>query len=294
MPQAQQMRSVHEILRESSKEHAEYLDGTVVTAQTGIQSLDTRFKGFAPPELTVLAGRPGTGKTALALHIASQIAVNLPVLFISLEMSGSQISHRIIANRSQQSMRLFSHHEIDQAGYEQAVEQSLATPLKMYIPPSFRWTISQMESAVADFHSETGGGLVVLDYLQLILPDSRGQKKYETVSEVSRSLKSMALQWSCPILALSQLSREIEKRENKEPLVSDLRESGSIEQDADNILMLWRPEYAPETYVECSIKKQRQHKSGTAGMTFIGHTQTFESFEGAIPRKQGFDNEQFT
>lgn len=244
---------------------------------TDLYDLDAITSGFGRSDLIILAGRPSMGKTALGLTIAYNIAEKhqLPVAIFSLEMSQEQLAQRLLASVAEiESNRLRS------GRLSQTELESLTTAmaevceLPIYIDDNATLTVMQMRSQVRRLQSEQSKklGLVLLDYLQL-MEGSGSDNRVQELSRITRSLKGLAREIDVPIVALSQLSRGVEARTNKRPMMSDLRESGSIEQDADLVVMLYRDEYYnPDTVdrgvAEVIIAKHRNGPTGTVKLLF--------------------------
>jgi len=252
---------------------------------SGIDTLDRSIGGFKAGALYVLAARPGMGKTALALNIAQNVARSSPVAFFSLEMPSIQLSQRLLSSGASLSV--------------QNIEEGRVTPEEL----------SRLEDAVAELQhqqlllDDTAGAtlayirgqlrlqqsrgrapaLIVIDYLQLMSARKGSRRSREQeVSEISRGLKELAKDFGAPVLCLSQLNRGVESRPNKRPLLSDLRESGSIEQDADMVLFVYRDEYYhPESedkgLAEVIIAKNRSGRTGTTKLVFSGETVRFHA-----------------
>lgn len=245
---------------------------------TGFISLDNYLSGFQRADLVILGARPSLGKTAFALDIARNIAVreNKPVGIFSLEMSRDQILDRIIAAEAGVSLwelrsgRLKS--ETDFQMIQQALDRLSSAPLYIYDVPAIN--VLQMRSMARRLQSEKGLALLVVDYLQLIYPRTDSYSMVQQVTEISRGLKSLARELNVPVLAISQLSRNVEQREVKIPRLSDLRESGSLEQDADIILFIYkkndgRSVASPEEdFTEILIAKHRNGPLGSVKLKF--------------------------
>nr|YP_009530624.1 DnaB helicase [Paulinella micropora]AXY63313.1 DnaB helicase [Paulinella micropora] len=250
--------------------------------------LDAKTQGFQRSDLIIVAGRPAMGKTSIVLHIAKNIAQihNLPVCIFSLEMSKEQLIYRLL------SMEL----GIDSARLRQGslnVEQwntfhkglEVLNTLNLFIDDSPNPSVMDMRSSCRRLMAEQGKllGLVVIDYLQL-MEGANLDNRVQELSKITRSLKSMARELNVPIVALSQLSRGVESRPDKRPLLSDLRESGSIEQDADLVLMLYRDEYynkesQDQGIAEVIISKQRNGPVGTVKLIFEPRYTRFRNLE---------------
>lgn len=234
-------------------------------------------QGFQRSDLIIAAGRPAMGKTSFCLNIARNIAAfhKLPVAVFSLEMSKEQLVYRLLSSEAQvESGRLrsgrISQDEWEPLGYG----ISSLSQMPIFIDDTPNISITEMRSKVRRLQAEQGGalGLVLIDYLQL-MEGSGSENRVQELSRMTRALKGLARELSVPVIALSQLSRGVESRTNKRPMMSDLRESGSIEQDADLILMLYRDEYyTPDTpdrgIAEVIITKHRNGPVGTIKLLF--------------------------
>ncbi len=249
---------------------------------SGFTDLDRKTSGLQQGDLIILAGRPSMGKTALALNIAENVALaDKPVMVFSLEMGDKQLASRSLSSLGGISMERVRNGrllESDWDGVSIALGKLSSAPL--IIDESSSPTVSQMRARSARQKRKDGLGLVVIDYLQLMSTGNRQQNRNEDLSEITRGLKLMAKDLGCPVILLSQLSRKCEERTNKRPLMSDLRESGAIEQDADLILMLYRDEqYNPESpfkgFAEVIIRKQRMGPTGDLKLVFEGEYSRF-------------------
>ncbi|MEB3225029.1 MAG: replicative DNA helicase [Synechococcus sp.] len=243
---------------------------------SGFYDLDAMTNGFQRSDLVIIAGRPAMGKTSFSLNVATNIAKRhrLPVAIFSLEMSKEQLVQRLLAGEAQiESNRLRSGRldEVDMGPLLKAVEVLSDVPL--FIDDTANLTVNQMRSQARKLQAEHGGqlGLILVDYLQLM--EGGGDNRVQELSKITRSLKGLARELDVPIFALSQLSRGVEARNSKRPMMSDLRESGSIEQDADLVLMLYRDSYynpdSPERDIaEVIIAKHRNGPTGTVKLIF--------------------------
>ncbi len=259
--------------------------GTISGVSTGFQDLDKKTDGFHPGELIIIAGRPSMGKTALALNIATSVALKgLPVGIFSLEMSEDELAKRLISSYGNIPHELLKNGKLDDAhwtNFWKATQELKETQL--LIDPADSLSIMKIRSRARKLKSRYGQlGLIVVDYLQLVTAESSGRENRATeVAEISRGLKGLARELNVPVVALSQLSRKVEdRRDSKEPLMSDLRESGAIEQDADVILFLHR-EYiynkeADEKDALLIIGKQRSGPVGKIPMIFDGEYVRFQ------------------
>ena len=242
-------------------------DSHVTGVTTGLRDLDRKLGGLQRSDLVILAGRPAMGKTALATNIAfsaAQAAISeneteaqtgAAVAFFSLEMSAEQLANRIMAEKAEISSDNIRRGMVKAEDFPRfiAVSRQLArTPLHIDDTPAL--SIGQVRARARRLKRTTGLGMVVVDYLQLLRGDTRfGDNRVQELSEITRGLKALAKELDTPVLALSQLSRAVEQRENKRPLLSDLRESGSIEQDADVVMFVFREQY----YLEKEMPVQR-------------------------------------
>ena len=253
---------------------------------SGFYDLDAMTSGLQRSDLIILAGRPSMGKTALGLGIAANIAQQqqLPVAIFSLEMSKEQLSLRMLASESEiESNRLRSGRIVQKDLEKLSNAFGTLSELPIFIDDTATLTVMQMRSQVRRLQAEKGGklGLVLLDYLQL-MEGSGSDNRVQELSRITRSLKGLAREIHAPIIALSQLSRGVEARTNKRPMMSDLRESGSIEQDADLVIMLYRDSYynpdSPDRNVaEVIIAKHRNGPTGTIKLLFQAELTKFEN-----------------
>jgi replicative DNA helicase len=212
---------------------------------TGFDELDMQMGGLRESDLIILAGRPGMGKSALATNIACSVARMTPVLLFSLEMSAEQLGIRMLAERSGVPSNEILQGKFTQEDYERM--RDLAPNLKdsLHIDEGGGLTIAQVVSRARRFQRQHGLGLIVLDYLQLLRGTTRrsAEMRVQEITEITAGLKTLAKELNVPVLALSQLSRAVENRDDKRPHLSDLRESGTIEQDADIVMFVFREAY---------------------------------------------------
>ena len=259
---------------------------------TGFEELDNLLSGFQKSDLIVLGARPSFGKTALALDIVRNIATkeNLPVGFFSLEMSREQIVDRLIAAEAQVALwKLRTGRLTDDIEFEmiqEALDRLSKAPLFIDDTPSPN--ILEMRSMARRLQIEHGLSLLVIDYLQLIQPRTVSQNMVQQVTEISRGLKSLARELNTPILAVSQLSRAVEQREMKIPRLADLRESGSIEQEADVVLFIYRKDrdrvdvpLEEQNMAEILISKHRNGPLGAVKLRFDLEKVSFRSIDKA-------------
>jgi replicative DNA helicase len=260
---------------------------------TGFYDLDAMTNGFQRSDLIIIAGRPSMGKTAFGLELARKIAEihYLPVAIFSLEMSKEQLIYRLLASQSKMrptdlgidSNRLRSGHISEHEWIVITDAVNHLSNLPIYIDDTPNPSVTEVRSKVRRLQAEKGSklGLVLIDYLQL-MEGSGSDNRVQELSRITRSLKSLAREMQVPVIALSQLSRGVEARTNKRPLLSDLRESGSIEQDADLVINLYRDEYYnPDTpdkgIAEILIAKHRNGPTGTVKLLFDARLTKFEN-----------------
>ncbi len=257
---------------------------------TGFVDLDQKTSGLHAGDTVVVAGRPSMGKTAFALNIAEHVAlhVGLPVAIFSMEMPAEQLALRFLSSfgrLDQHRVRTGKLNEDEWGRFTQALGPLHDAPI--YIDDSGGLTAVDLRARARRLYRQCGKlGLVVIDYLQLMSATRYGENRATEISEISRSIKALAKELAVPVIAISQLSRKTEERNDKRPLMSDLRESGAIEQDADLILMLYRDEYYDQDskdkgIAEVIIGKQRNGPTGTIRLTFLGEYTRFENYAGA-------------
>jgi replicative DNA helicase len=259
----------------------------VTGVPTGFLDLDEKTAGLQPGELIIVAGRPSMGKTALALNIAEHVAVDngLPVAVFSMEMSATQLAMRMLgslARVDQHKMRTGRLADEEWGKLSGAMERLHDAP--MFIDETAALNALEVRARARRMRRQYGRlGLVVVDYLQLMSATKDGENRATEISEISRSLKALAKELEVPVVALSQLSRAVEARTERRPMMSDLRESGAIEQDADVILFIYRDEvYHPEKpeargRAEVIIGKQRNGPIGKVELAFLGQYTRFEN-----------------
>ena len=247
--------------------------GSVTGVATGFYELDYKLAGLQNSDLILLAARPSMGKTALALNIAEHVVTKLrvPTAFFSLEMSKVQLVNRLISMDSRvqaQSIRTGQLTDNDWTAITDSARKLSGSTLFIDDTPSI--SVSELRSKCRKLKLEHGLGLIIIDYLQLMTATTgkASESRQQEISEISRSLKAIAREVNCPVLALSQLSRAVEGRPDKRPMLSDLRESGAIEQDADVVMFIYRDEYynhdsEKKGIAEVIIGKQRNGPTGT-------------------------------
>jgi len=262
------------------------VDVTEEVAHTGLTDLDVFLGSLQPSDLIILAARPSMGKTSLALNIGRNIALDqqLPVIIFSLEMSKEQLALRLLCTESNISSHRLRTGNLHQNAWEQistAIDRLSMAPI--YIDDSSSVSTAEIRAKVRRLTAELKGlGLIVIDYLQLM--EGQGETRTLELSKITRSLKGIAREMNVPIIALSQLSRSVESRQSKRPMLSDLRESGSIEQDADIVMFIYRDEYynpdsKDKNIAEIIISKYRNGPTGTCKVYFDNNTTYFGNLQ---------------
>ena len=256
---------------------------------SGYVDLDRMTSGLQGGDLVIVAGRPSMGKTAFALNIAEHLGLveGLPVAVFSMEMSGTQLVMRMIGSVAKvDQLKVRTGRIADDEWPRLTHAWGRLNEAPIFIDETPALNALELRARARRLHRQVGGpglGLIVIDYLQLMSASSHGENRATEISEISRSLKALAKELSVPVIALSQLNRSLEQRPNKRPVMSDLRESGAIEQDADLILFIYRDEvYNPETQdrgiAEIIVGKQRNGPIGTVKLSFLGQFTRFESY----------------
>jgi replicative DNA helicase len=261
----------------------------VTGVPTGFTDLDRMTSGLQGGDLVIVAGRPSMGKTSLAMNIAEHVAIEhgLPVAVFSMEMGAVQLAMRMLGSvgmLDQHRMRTGKLLADDWPRVTHAVQRM--QDAQLYIDETPALSSVEVRARARRLARQCGRlGLIVIDYLQLMGASSSGENRATEISEISRSLKALGKELDCPVIALSQLNRSLEQRPNKRPVMSDLRESGAIEQDADLILFIYRDEvYNPDSpdkgTAEIIVGKQRNGPIGTVRLTFQGSSTRFLNFAG--------------
>lgn len=261
--------------------------GGITGVPTGFPDLDSMTSGLQPSDLIIIAARPSMGKTAFALNIAQNAAIRykIPVAIFSLEMSKEQVVQRMLcaeSNVDSHKLRTGKLEEEDWPRLARAMGPLSEAPI--YIDDTPGITSLEIRAKARRLKAEKGLGLVVIDYLQLISSRNQSETRQQEISEISRSLKAMARELNVPVLALSQLSRAPDARADHRPVLSDLRESGSLEQDSDLVAFLYRENYYnPDTdkknIVEVIIAKQRNGPTGKVELLWLSQYTKFVSVE---------------
>ena len=265
---------------------------SVTGKATGYTDLDEMTTGLQDGDLVIVAGRPSMGKTSLALNIAEHVALELklPVLVFSMEMGGTQLATRLLGSVGKVDAQKLRTGRLDPGDWDRlghALGKLNEAPLLIDETPALNPL--ELRSRARRKWREYGGlGLIVIDYIQLMQgsDSSNNENRATEISEISRGLKAMAKELQVPVIALSQLNRSLEQRPNKRPVMSDLRESGAIEQDADVIIFIYRDEVYNEDspdkgIAEIIIGKQRNGPIGTVKLTVLGRHTRFENYSGA-------------
>jgi len=260
-------------------------DNPITGVATGFFELDNMTSGLQKSDLVIIAGRPSMGKTAFAINIAQHAAIKeeLPVAVFSMEMPSEQLAMRMMSSLGridQHKMRTGRLSDDDWPRLTHAV--GILSEAKMFIDDTPALTPSDLRARCRRLAREHGIGMIVIDYLQLMQVPGSKENRATEISEISRSLKALAKELSCPVIALSQLNRSLESRQDKRPVMSDLRESGAIEQDADVIMFIYRDEvYNEDTndkgIAEIIIGKQRNGPIGSRKLRFFGEFTSFEN-----------------
>ena len=271
-------------------------DGDITGVTTGFKEFDKLTAGLQSSDLIIIAGRPSMGKTTLAVNIAENAAIGseVPTAIFSMEMPKEQLAFRMISSLGrvdQSQLRTGKFPDEDWSRINTAVQLMSEAPI--YIDDSPALSPTEIRARARRLKRESGLGLIVLDYIQLMQVHGNTENRATEISEISRSLKALAKELEVPIIALSQLNRSVESRTDKRPIMSDLRESGALEQDADLIVFIYRDEvYNPDSprkgIADISIAKQRNGPIGDFPLTFVGRYTKFENWA-----SESFVNENF-
>jgi len=261
-------------------------DGSITGISSGYHEFDKMTAGLQPGDLVIVAGRPSMGKTTFAVNIAENASIGskVPTAIFSMEMPASQLAFRMISSLGrvdQTHLRTGNFPDEDWSRINTAVQLMSEAPI--YIDDTAGLAPTEIRARARRLQREHGLGLIVVDYLQLMQVPGNSENRATEISEISRSLKALAKELSVPVIALSQLNRSVEQRTDKRPVMSDLRESGAIEQDADMIIFIYREEvYNPDTprkgIADIVIAKQRNGPIGEFPLTFVGRYTKFENW----------------
>lgn len=276
---------IQDVLLKNLKQidEAQKTSGSVVGLPTGFKTLDEKTSGLHRSDLIILAARPGMGKTAFALNIAEQCAIKAgaSVLIFSLEMSQEQLGQRLIAMQARVESEKLKKGELDRKDWDRInVALNELNGTKIVIDDTPGVSIMEMRNKCRRLKAEQGLDLIVVDYLQLMTFDGRADSRQQEISALSRHLKLLAREMDCPVIVLSQLSRAPELRQDKRPMLSDLRESGSIEQDADIVIFLYRDDYYNENtekpgVCEVHLAKHRSGSTDRIELTWVARYTKF-------------------
>lgn len=283
----QQLRQNFMPIRDALAESFDRLDelhkkaGGLRGVATGFWDLDTKLAGMQDSNLLILASRPGMGKTSMALNIAQHVAVRegLPVGVFSLEMSREELVDRLLVSQSDVDAWRLKTGKLDDEDFDRLQEaMGILADAPLFIDDTPAANILEMRTKARRLQVEHGLSLLVVDYLQLIHGRNL-ENRVQEVSEISQSLKNLARELKIPVLACSQLSRAVEQRGTRKPQLADLRESGAIEQDADVVMFLWRPDLDKDDEVILDIQKHRNGPTGTVDLRFIKERVKFAGVE---------------
>ena len=262
-------------------------DNPITGIPTGFGDFDDMTSGLQPGDLVIVAGRPSMGKTSFAMNIAEHAAIKsrLPVAVFSMEMSGEQLAMRLMSSLGRIDQHKVRTGKLDEDDWPRLSSTvSLLAEAPLYIDDGAALTPAELRARARRLMREHGRlGLIVVDYLQLMQVPGTRENRATEISEISRTLKALARELSVPLMALSQLNRGLEQRPNKRPMMSDLRESGAIEQDADLIVFIYRDEVYNENSpdkgtAEIIVAKQRNGPTGFIRLTFLGQYTRFENY----------------
>ena len=270
-------------------------DSPITGVATGFNDFDDMTSGLQRSDLVIIAGRPSMGKTTFAMNIAENAAIkhNLAVAIFSMEMPGEQLAMRLMSSLGRIDQHRLRTGKLDDDDWPRLTSAvGLLAEANMYIDDTPALAPSELRARCRRLKREHGLDLIVIDYLQLMQVPGNKENRAGEISEISRALKSLAKEMSVPVIALSQLNRSLEQRPNKRPVMSDLRESGAIEQDADVIVFIYRDEVYNEDSqdkgtAEIIIGKQRNGPIGQVRLTFLGQYTRFENFTREIYSSEG-------
>ena len=262
-------------------------DDPITGLSTGFDDFDKMTSGLQPADLIIVAGRPSMGKTTFAMNMAENVAIKsgLPVAVFSMEMPGEALTMRMISSLGRIDGHRIRTGQIEDDEWPRLTSTvNILSQAQLFIDDTAALSPTDLRARARRLMREQGQlGLIVIDYLQLMQVPGGGENRTNEISIISRSLKALAKELNVPVIALSQLNRSLEQRPNKRPIMSDLRESGAIEQDADLVVFIYRDEvYNPESehkgMAEIIIGKQRNGPIGTVNLTFLGQFTKFENY----------------
>lgn len=268
-------------------EHSSKTQGNVTGIPTGFVDLDYKMSGLQPSDFILVAARPSMGKTAFVLNIAQYVAFHedMATAIFSLEMSKEQLVNRLFSLESRVDAQLLRSGNLSDSDWEKLIEGAgIIGKSHLLIDDTPGISISELRSKCRKFKLEHDLKLIIIDYLQLMSGNGRSDSRQQEISDISRSLKSLARELSVPVIALSQLSRAVEQRPDHRPMLSDLRESGAIEQDADVVMFIYRDDYYNKdtelkNIAEIIIAKQRNGPIGTVNMVWLPQYTKFANME---------------
>ena len=283
----QGFEAINELLGRAVKRVEEmYRSDTALTGiSTGFGNFDDKTSGLQKSDLIIIAGRPSMGKTSFAMNLAENAALHNEnsVAVFSMEMPGEQLALRMMSSLGRIDSHSLRTGKLDDHDWPRLISSvNMLSKAKLFIDDSGALTPTELRARTRRLKREHGLDLVIVDYIQLMQVGGSSENRATEISEISRSLKALAKELQVPIIALSQLNRSVEQRPDKRPIMSDLRESGSIEQDADVILFIYRdevynPESADKGTAEIIIRKQRNGPIGTVRLSFLGQYTRFEN-----------------
>ena len=294
--------SIQQVVRSAMHklEDAARTRGNVTGIASGFTDLDNMTTGFQNSDFVLIAARPSMGKTALTLNIAENVAVrqHKHVAIFSLEMSREQLIYRVLSMNSHVDSQKMRTGQLEEADWSNLIESAdVISRSGLILDETPAITVAEMRSKCRRFKKDFGLDLVMIDYLQLMSGSGarNNDSRQQEVSEISRSLKALARELNVPVICLSQLSRAVESRTDKRPMLSDLRESGAIEQDADVVMFIYRddyyhPESADKGISEIIIAKQRNGPVGTVKLKWIPELTKFANLAGAAPQERGIQD----
>ena len=257
--------------------------GGVTGIPSGFPELDAKTSGFQKGDMILVAARPSMGKTTFALNLAQYAALRCgkSIAIFSLEMSKEQLAYKLLCSEANVDMLKLRTGNLEDRDWENIAKASgPLSSAKIFIDDTAGISVMEMRSKCRRLKIENGIDMIIVDYLQLMSGSRGSESRQQEVSEISRSIKALAKEMECPVIALSQLSRAPEQRTDHRPMLSDLRESGSIEQDADLVMFLYRDEYynketEDKNVAECIIAKQRNGPTGTVKLAWLGQFSKF-------------------
>ena len=282
-----QRRLVQSGLQLDRIEKASRIQGNVTGIATGFIDLDYRMSGLQPSDLILVAARPSMGKTAFVLNIAQYTAFHsdIATAIFSLEMSKEQLVNRLFSLESRVDAQMLRNGNLSDTDWEKLIEGAgTIGRSKLIIDDTPGISIGELRSKCRKYKLEFNLELIIIDYLQLMSGNGRTDSRQQEISEISRSLKALARELHVPVIALSQLSRAVEQRPDHRPMLSDLRESGAIEQDADVVMFLYRDDYYnkdsdKKNIAEVIIAKQRNGPIGTVNLVWLPQYTKFANMQ---------------